>query len=114
MSKVVDIKTARKARKTRTTRKAKTQVAELQNDGLAAGKGKGGTVKVHGGTTTGYQRGCRCDECKAAMAAYSKARREAGKSEEQKAAEKKAKQAAARKAKREAKKAEEAAAAAQA
>jgi hypothetical protein len=30
-------------------------------------KGKGGTVTQHGVTTTGYQRRCRCEECKAAM-----------------------------------------------
>ena len=56
---------------------------ELINDDLPSGKGKGGTVTQHGGiskngnpNTTGYQRGCRCDECKAAMTAYSKLVRE--------------------------------------
>jgi len=38
----------------------------LENDGKPKGKGKGGKVTVHGVTTTGYQRGCRCDECRAA------------------------------------------------
>jgi hypothetical protein len=48
---------------TRTTRKPK-----LVNDGHPRSKGgKGGVVTQHGVTTTGYQRGCRCEECVAAM-----------------------------------------------
>jgi hypothetical protein len=46
------------------TRKPKALPGK-QNGGI----GKGGVVTQHGKTTTGYQRGCRCDACKAAMAA---------------------------------------------
>lgn len=31
------------------------------------------TVKVRHGTTTAYQKGCRCDLCRAANAAYQRA-----------------------------------------
>jgi hypothetical protein len=62
------------ARKT-TTRKPTTP--KLVNDGKPKGKGKGGTVTQHGVTTTGYQRGCRCDECVAAYSAARRAYREA-------------------------------------
>jgi hypothetical protein len=54
---------------TTTSKAAKAAVPErraLDTGGRPAGLGKGGTVTVHGGTTTGYQRGCRCDERKAA------------------------------------------------
>jgi hypothetical protein len=50
---------------------------EFDNGGKERGSGKGGTVKRHGKTTTGYQRGCRCDKCKAAMSKFNKARRAA-------------------------------------
>jgi len=49
----------------------------LRNGNRAVGAGKGGTVKGHGVTTTGYQRGCRCGKCKAAMTEFNKARRAA-------------------------------------
>ena len=42
----------------------------------AGGAGKGGIVTRHGVTTTGYQRGCRCDLCKAAMREYDRKARE--------------------------------------
>jgi len=89
---------------------AATTPKPLVNDGKPSGKGKGGTVTQHGVTTTGYQRGCRCDECKAAMAAHSKAQREARKGDNAAAAAAKAEKAAKRKAAREAKAAEKAAA----
>ena|SRR5215472_13533911 len=47
----------------------------FENDGFERGSGKGGTVKVHGITTTGYQRGCRCEDCKSAMSAFNRKRR---------------------------------------
>lgn len=93
------------------TKKAADKPRALENDGKAAGKGKGGKVTVHGGTTTGYQRGCRCDECKAAMTAYTIARREAKKEADGEADAAKVEKAAKAKARREAKKAEAAAAA---
>src|SRR5262245_16207493 len=66
---------------TKTTRKRTTTTAKkrpkLDTGGRPASKGgKGGTVTQHGVTTTGYQRGCRCDECKAAMAEARRKERE--------------------------------------
>jgi hypothetical protein len=58
-----------------TTRKRTTTVKALpgkQNGGV----GKGGVVTVHGITTTGYQRGCRCDLCVAAASEYARKARE--------------------------------------
>jgi hypothetical protein len=40
------------------------------------GVGKGGIVRQHGVTTTGYQRGCRCKLCVQAASEYARAARE--------------------------------------
>lgn len=56
---------------------ATSKAAKLENGNAPKGAGKGGTVTTHGKTTTGYQRGCRCELCKAAMAAYSAKRKAA-------------------------------------
>jgi hypothetical protein len=61
------------ASKTTTTRKRTTTATKrpkLVNDGLPKRRGKGGKVTRHGVTTTGYQRGCRCDLCRAAAVEY--------------------------------------------
>jgi hypothetical protein len=66
-------------RTTTTTRKPTTAAKrpKLVNDGRPRSKGgKGGVVTQHGVTTTGYQRGCRCDECRAAAVAYKRELRE--------------------------------------
>jgi hypothetical protein len=72
-------------RKRTTTRKPRTTTTpavkkrpKLDTGGRPASKtgGKGGVVTQHGGTTTGYQRGCRCDECVAAMTTYKRKLRE--------------------------------------
>ena len=61
------------ASKTRTTT---TKRRKLDTGGRPKGKGKGGTVTQHGVTTTGYQRGCRCDECRQAATDYKRMLRE--------------------------------------
>jgi hypothetical protein len=50
------------------------------------GVGKGGVVTQHGVTTTGYQRGCRCDLCREAATAAKRNAREAKRAAEAKAA----------------------------
>jgi hypothetical protein len=67
------------ASKTTTTRKRTTTATKrpkLVNDGLPKRRGKGGKVTRHGVTTTGYQRGCRCDLCRAAAVEYKRNLRE--------------------------------------
>jgi hypothetical protein len=54
-------------KRTTTTRTRKPKAKAL---------GKGGTVTQHGVTTTGYQRGCRCDLCVQAYRDYAKVLRE--------------------------------------
>ena len=64
-------KTTTTTSKTTRTRKPKA-LPGRQNGGV----GKGGIVTQHGVTTTGYQRGCRCDLCKAAARDYDRKARE--------------------------------------
>jgi hypothetical protein len=61
---------------TSTKRTTTSRRPKLDTGGRPKGKGKGGIVAVHGITTTGYQRGCRCDECTATATAYKRALRE--------------------------------------
>jgi hypothetical protein len=98
-------------RKTSTTSKTSksngnttTTIRKLDTGGRPKGKGKGGTVTQHGVTTTGYQRGCRCEECKAAMADYTARRAAERKAAKDEATTAKAAKAAKAKANREAKK----------
>lgn len=93
-------------RKTRASRASSTRKTTDAPVDTMTGKGKGGTVTQHGVTTTGYQRGCRCDLCKTAMSAYVAARRQARKVEADEVATKKAEKAARDKARRQSKKAD--------
>jgi hypothetical protein len=64
---------ARKTNSNTTTRTRKPKALPGRQNG---GVGKGGVVTQHGVTTTGYQRGCRCDLCKTAMRDYDRKARE--------------------------------------
>jgi hypothetical protein len=76
---------------------------KLDTGGRKKGKGKGGVVTQHGVTTTGYQRGCRCEECVAAMTDYKRKARERKRAAAEAEAAKKAERAAKAKARRAAK-----------
>src|SRR5262249_43094145 len=70
---------------------------KLVNDGLPKGCGKGGTVIQQGVPTTGYQRGCRCDECRAAAVEYKRNLRKRKRAAEAKTAKTTRRRAAAKK-----------------
>ena len=55
---------ARKTTKATTSKTAERR--PFDTGGRPAGNGKGGVVTRHGGSTTSYQKGCRCSECRTA------------------------------------------------